>query len=100
MSSAVRSASVTNSVAPLWLTAPALPPDQVTNTHALGQIIYTDYIYLFQASGLVLLIAMIGAIVLTLRERPGVRKQKIADQVGRKRSDAVEVKKVSPGSGI
>ncbi|MBT3401433.1 MAG: NADH-quinone oxidoreductase subunit J, partial [Rhodospirillaceae bacterium] len=57
------------------LTAPILPPDQVTNTHALGRIIYTDYIYLFQASGLILLIAMIGAIVLTLRHRPGVRRQ-------------------------
>ena len=65
------------------LTAPILPPDQVTNTHALGRIIYTDYIYLFQASGLILLIAMIGAIVLTLRHRPGVRRQKIADQVSR-----------------
>ena len=81
------------------LTAPALPPDQVTNTHALGQIIYTDYIYLFQASGLVLLIAMIGAIVLTLRHRPGVRRQKISDQVSRRREDVVEVRDISPGSG-
>jgi NADH-quinone oxidoreductase subunit J len=80
--------------------APAPEISEVTNTHALGQLIYTRYIYLFQAGGLILLVAMIGAIVLTLRERPGVRKQKIADQVGRKRSDAVEIKKVSPGSGI
>jgi len=80
--------------------APAPAVTDVTNTHALGQLIYTRYIYLFQAGGLILLVAMIGAIVLTLRERPGVRRQKIADQVGRKRSDAVEVKKVTPGSGI
>jgi NADH-quinone oxidoreductase subunit J len=80
--------------------APAPPVTELTNTHALGQLIYTRYIYLFQAGGLILLVAMIGAIVLTLRERPGVRKQKISDQVGRKRSDAVEIKKVTPGSGI
>ena len=81
------------------LTAPILPPDQLTNTHALGQIIYTEYIYLFQASGLILLIAMIGAIVLTLRHRPGVRRQKIADQVSRRREDVVEVRDVTTGSG-
>lgn len=80
--------------------APAPAVTELTNTHALGQLIYTRYIYLFQAGGLILLVAMIGAIVLTLRERPGVRKQKISDQVGRKRSDAVEIKKVTPGSGI
>ncbi len=80
--------------------APAPAVTDVTNTHALGQLIYTRYIYLFQAGGLILLVAMIGAIVLTLRERPGVRRQKIADQVGRKRGDAVEIKKVTPGSGI
>ncbi|MDC0655189.1 NADH-quinone oxidoreductase subunit J [bacterium] len=80
--------------------APVPPVAEITNTHALGQLIYTRYIYLFQAGGLILLVAMIGAIVLTLRERPGVRKQKISDQVFRKRSDAVEVKKVTPGSGI
>ena len=81
------------------LTAPVLPPDHVTNTHALGQIIYTDFIYLFQASGLVLLIAMIGAIVLTLRHRPGVRRQKVADQVSRRREDVVEVRDITTGSG-
>ena len=82
------------------LTAPILPPDEVTNTHALGRIIYTDYIYLFQASGLILLIAMIGAIVLTLRHRPGVRRQTIADQVSRRREDVVEVRDVTTGSGV
>src|SRR5215203_4399387 len=55
----------------------------VSNAEALGRILYTDYVYLFQAAGLVLLVAMIGAIVLTLRERPGTRRQDIAAQIGR-----------------
>lgn len=71
-----------------------------TNTHALGRLIYTDYIYLFQAAGLVLLVAMIGAIVLTLRAREGVRKQTIADQIGRRREATVEVVSVRSGQGI
>lgn len=71
-----------------------------TNTHALGRLIYTDYIYLFQASGLVLLVAMIGAIVLTLRERVGVRKQVVADQIARRREATVEVVSVKSGQGI
>jgi len=74
--------------------------DQVDNTRAIGQLVYTRYVYLFQAAGLVLLVAMIGAIVLTLRSRPGVRRQVIADQVGRKREDAVEVVKVPTRGGI
>jgi NADH-quinone oxidoreductase subunit J len=80
-------------------TAPAVPPDQVTNTHALGRLIYTDYVFLFQAAGLVLLVAMIGAIVLTLRHRPDVRRQKIADQVARRRDEVVEVRDIPTGSG-
>ena len=80
--------------------APIPPLDQVTNTQAIGRIIYTDYFYLFQAAGLILLVAMIGAIVLTLRRRPGVRRQKIADQLDRKASDAIEIVKVTTGSGI
>jgi NADH-quinone oxidoreductase subunit J len=79
--------------------APAVPPDQVTNTHALGRLIYTDYVFLFQAAGLVLLVAMIGAIVLTLRHRPDVRRQKIADQVARRRDEVVEVRDIPTGSG-
>lgn len=75
-------------------------PVDVENTKALGRLIYTDYIYAFQASGLILLVAMIGAIVLTHRRRPGVRKQKIYDQNNRKRSDAMEVMSVTPGRGI
>ena len=83
--------------APLAAPIPAL--DQVTNTEALGRLLYTDYIYLFQASGLVLLVAMIGAIVLTLRRREGVRRQSIAGQVSRRAEEVVELKKVRPGSG-
>jgi NADH-quinone oxidoreductase subunit J len=65
----------------------------LTNTHALGQVMYTDYILAFQISGLILLVAMIGAIVLTLRSRTGVRKQNISKQLARKRADAIEVVK-------
>jgi NADH-quinone oxidoreductase subunit J len=72
---------------------------QMGNTQALGTILYTHYFYLFQASGLVLLVAMIGAIVLTHREREGVKRQKIANQVARGR-DSVAVVKVQSGSGV
>ena len=75
-------------------------PETVTNTHALGAVIYTDYIYLFQAAGFILLIAMIGAIVLTHRKRPGVRKQLIADQLARKPEDTLVIHKVESGKGI
>jgi NADH-quinone oxidoreductase subunit J len=70
------------------------------NTVLLGQIIYTDYFYMFQASGLVLLVAMIGAIVLTHRKRTGVKKQVIAKQLARSAKEAVELKKVETGRGI
>ena len=80
--------------------SPTPPASEVTNTHALGSILYTDYIYVFQAAGVILLIAMIGAIVLTLRSREGVRKQRIGDQLRRGRADAVELRKVEPGSGV
>lgn len=82
------------------LTAPTLPADGVTNTQALGQLIYTDYIYLFQSAGLILLVAMIGAIVLTLRHRPDVRRQKISDQVERRREDVIEIRDINSGSGV
>jgi NADH-quinone oxidoreductase subunit J len=72
---------------------------EIHNTKALGLVLYTDYAYLFQLAGLILLVAMIGAIVLTLRHREGVRRQSIANQVGRRRSDSIEVKDVTPGSG-
>lgn len=80
--------------------APTPAIAEITNTHALGRLVYTHYIYLFQAAGLVLLVAMVGAIVLTLRHREGVRRQKIADQVARRREDTIEVVKVPSGSGI
>jgi NADH-quinone oxidoreductase subunit J len=80
--------------------APAPAVEQTSNIAALGNIIYTRYIYLFQAAGVILLIAMIGAIVLTLRSREGVKKQRIADQLARSRSDTVEVVKVQSGEGV
>ncbi len=76
---------------------PQPPLDEVTNTEALGALLYTRYVYLFQASGMVLLVAMIGAIVLTHRTRPGVRRQVISEQIGRRREDGVELKKIRPG---
>jgi NADH-quinone oxidoreductase subunit J len=80
--------------------APIPPADAVSNTRALGRLLYTDYVYLFQASGMVLLVAMIGAIVLTLRSREGVRRQNISKQIGRTVADSVEIKKVETGKGI
>jgi len=79
---------------------PMPPPDDVPNTVALGQVLYTKYVYLFQAAGIILLVAMVGAIVLTLRSRPGVRRQSITEQNFRSREDAVELKKVESGSGV
>jgi NADH-quinone oxidoreductase subunit J len=75
------------------------PPD-VTNTQALGRILYTNYVHVFQAAGMVLLVAMIGAIVLTHRHRVGVKRQNVAAQVGRTRQQAVELRKVRPGEGL
>jgi NADH-quinone oxidoreductase subunit J len=72
----------------------------VTNTEQLGQVIYTQYAYLFQIAGMILLVAMIGAIVLTHRQRPGVKKQVIANQVYRTREESMEVRKVEPGQGV
>jgi len=79
--------------------APMPLPDRMSNTEALGRLIYTDYVYLFQAAGLVLLVAMIGAIVLTHRRRDGLRRQKIADQVART-PRSVSLRKVQSGKGI
>jgi NADH-quinone oxidoreductase subunit J len=89
-----------------WAIAPNAPqvaaaptPAAVTNTHALGLVLYTDYFYLFQTAGLILLVAMVGAIVLTLRRRD-VRRQSIARQVSRRAGDTLEVKDVPTGSGV
>jgi NADH-quinone oxidoreductase subunit J len=75
-------------------------PGGPTNAEALSNVLYDDYLLLFQMCGIVLLVAMIGAIVLTLRSRPSVKRQNIAQQTGRKRKDAVELKDVRPGQGI
>ncbi|TYC58592.1 NADH-quinone oxidoreductase subunit J [Rhodobacterales bacterium] len=77
---------------------PAL--NEVSNIQALGSVLYTKYIYFFQIAGLVLLVAMIGAIVLTLRHKPNVKRQSIPDQVARTRETSVEVRKVESGKGI
>ena len=79
---------------------PIPPIPETGNIRALGDVIYTRYVYLFEAAGMLLLIAMVGAIVLTLRRREGVRKQSISEQVNRRAEDAVEVKKVQPGQGV
>jgi NADH-quinone oxidoreductase subunit J len=75
-------------------------PQGISNTEMIGRVLYTDYIYFFQAAGLVLLTAMIGAIVLTLRHKPGVRRQSIADQVARTHLTGMSVIKVKVGEGI
>ncbi len=80
--------------------AKAPAPQDIGNTDALGQLIYTRYAYLFQAAGMILLLAMIGAIVLTHRHRPGVKKQKIENQLARRAEETVEVVKVETGKGI
>jgi NADH-quinone oxidoreductase subunit J len=72
----------------------------VSNTMALGQVIYTQYAYLFQASGLILLTAMVGAIVLTLRHKQGVKRQVIAEQNARNAMNAIEIRKVASGQGV
>lgn len=72
---------------------------QVTNTHAIGRLLYTDYIYLFQVAGLILFVAMIGAIVLTLRHKPDARRQNIADQLKRSPKKSVRLVKVPTGGG-
>jgi NADH-quinone oxidoreductase subunit J len=78
----------------------AVPTPSVTNTEALGLVLYTRYAYFFEAAGLVLLVAMIGAIVLTLRHREKVRRQVIAEQVARSKATAIEIRHVRPGQGI
>ncbi len=75
-------------------------PDEISNTEAIGQILYTDFAYPFQIAGIVLLVAMIGAIVLTHRVRPDVRRQKVRDQLSVRREDVIEIKKVTPGTGV
>ncbi|MFN3075513.1 MAG: NADH-quinone oxidoreductase subunit J [Alphaproteobacteria bacterium] len=77
---------------------PAL--SQLTNTESLGMVLYTHYLYLFEGAGVVLLVAMIGAILLTHRRRPGVRRQNIAEQLARRKQDTLEIRKVPTGGGV
>ena len=86
--------------APAMRAAEAPAPTDVHNTQALGQIIYTDYVYMFQTAGLILFVAMIGAIVLTLRHRENVKRQDVTAQIWRTREEAVELKDVKPGQGV
>jgi NADH-quinone oxidoreductase subunit J len=79
---------------------PIPPLAEVTNTEALGLVLYTRYVYYFEAAGLVLLVAMIGAIVLTLRHKPNIKRQNIADQVARTKATAIKIRRVRPGQGI
>ena len=74
--------------------------NEISNTHALGQVLYTDYIHVFQISGMILLIAMIGAIVLTFRKREGVKTQSYIKQISRERSEGVEVLDVASNKGV
>ena len=92
-----------------WVIAPEAPiqrmaatpaPEDVTNTVALGRLIYTKYVFFFQLSGLVLFVAMVGAIVLTLRHREGIKRQDATAQIWRRREESVELKDVKPGQGI
>jgi NADH-quinone oxidoreductase subunit J len=90
-----------------WVIGPGVPqsvaspiPAGVTNTEAIGRVLYTQYVYYFQAAGVVLLVAMVGAIVLTLRHKPGVKRQNIADQVARTKATAIEIVNVKPGQGV
>ena len=85
--------------APINLDASVKNFEDFTNTEALGQLIYTDYIMAFQIAGLILFVAMIGSIVLTHRRRPGVQRQSVAEQNARKPSDVLEIVKVTPGTG-
>jgi NADH-quinone oxidoreductase subunit J len=82
------------------IAAPMPPNASVLNVQALGHVLYTRYVYFFQAAGVVLLVAMIGAIVLTLRHKPYVKRQNIAEQVARSKATSIEIVKVRPGQGL
>jgi len=91
----------------VWVTAPDIvaqaptpPAADISNTEAIGLILYTRYVYLFEAAGLILLVAMIGAIVLTLHHKRDVRRQSVAAQVARTREDGVELVEVESGRGL
>ena len=77
-----------------------IPKKEISNTHSLGQVLYTDYIHIFQLSGMILLVAMIGAIILTFRKRKGVKTQSYIKQISRERSEGVELIEVASNKGI
>jgi len=89
-----------------WRTAPGVEfgaakvATDITNTEAIGMVLYTEYVFAFQMVGLILLVAMIGAIVLTLRSRPNVRKQNILKQHDRRPEDVLEIKRITPKTGV
>jgi NADH-quinone oxidoreductase subunit J len=85
---------------PRVIAAPMPPIEDISNTEAIGLVLYTRYLYFFQAAGLVLLVAMIGAIVLTLRHRANVKRQSVAEQVARTPETAIEIRQVKSGQGI
>jgi NADH-quinone oxidoreductase subunit J len=94
-------------VASAWIVNPATPnavtariPSGVSNTEALGLVLYTRYVYYFEAAGMVLLVSMIGAIVLTLRHKPNVRRQNTIEQMARTKETAIEIRKVRTGQGL
>jgi NADH-quinone oxidoreductase subunit J len=82
------------------ITTPIPPIARMLNAEALGHVLYTRYIYFFQAAGIVLLVAMIGAIVLTLQHKPNVKRQNVADQIARTKATAIDIVKVRPGQGL
>jgi len=82
------------------IATPIPPIARALNAEALGQVLYTRYVYFFQAAGVVLLVAMIGAIVLTLQHKPNVKRQNIAVQIARGKASAIEIVKVAPGQGL
>jgi NADH-quinone oxidoreductase subunit J len=82
------------------ITSPIPTTAQMTNTEAIGRVLYTTYVHYFQLAGIVLLVAMIGAIVLTLHHRPNVKRQNVSAQNARTRATAIEVVKVKPGQGL
>jgi len=96
----VVSAAVVDRGAASGVREAAAPAADATNAEVIGRVLYTDYVFLFQAAGMVLLVSMIGAIVLTLRHRAGVRRQNVHDQVNRTRAQGVSVIGATTGAGL
>ena len=85
---------------PKAITAPIPAASAISNTQALGLVLYTRYVYFFEAAGVILLVAMIGAIVMTLHHRPDVKRQNVGAQIARRRANAIDVVKVKSGEGL